>query len=189
MASGSRCLCNCWPMLSGCLSKQASSKLIQTPSRHPQAHADGSLFFQATLPSGPSAVGTQTRSPAYTLPHETLCTNEKGWQSDRDYSLVCINCVLFLFLMKESWRLGGQVEQSHKTNPIIQERFVPLSDSPYLSHSVFCGIISQLRFREHRHLFLVAPNPFLLYFAHAVAATHGGGVYFYPGWTTCNLPN
>lgn len=76
------------------------------------------------------------------------------------------------------------MEQSHKTNPIIQERFVPLSDSPYLSHSAFCGIISQLCFRKHRHLFLVAvcaPNPFLLCFAHAVAATHGGGVYFYPG--------
>lgn len=61
----------------------------------------------------------------------------KGWQSDQDYSLACINCVLFLFLMKGSWRLGGQVEQSHKTNPIIQERFVPLSDFQTIPFS-FC---------------------------------------------------
>lgn len=72
------------------------------------------------------------------------------------------------------------MEQSHKTNPIIQEWFVPLSNSPSLSHSVFCGIISQLCFRKHRRFVFrwrfVLQILFLLYFARAVAAAHGGAV-------------
>lgn len=46
------------------------------------------------------------------------------------------------------------MEQSHKTNPIIQEWFVPLSNSPSLSHSVFCGIICSSASESTDGLFL-----------------------------------
>lgn len=68
------------------------------------------------------------------------------------------------------------MEQSHKTNPIIQEWFVPLSNSPSPSHSVYCGIISQLCFRKHRRFVFrwrsVLQIPFLLHFPRAVVAAH-----------------
>lgn len=71
------------------------------------------LSLWATIPSGPSAVWTQTRSPAYTQPHETLLSNEKGRQSDQDYSQGCVNCVLEL----EAGRPGGTVTQNKSDYP------------------------------------------------------------------------
>lgn len=74
------------------------------------------------------------------------------------------------------------MEQPPKTNPITRERFVSPFKLSISRHSVFCGIISLLRFGKHRHLFfrvsVSAPNPFLLYFAHPAAASQGGGVNF-----------
>lgn len=61
------------------------------------------------------------------------------------------------------------MEQAHKTNPIIQEHVVSLSNSPSLS---FCLLWNNFSASLHKaHLFwwlFCAPNPFFLYFVHAV---------------------
>lgn len=99
---------------------------------------------------------------------------------------------LFFFLNEGD--LGGQVEQSHKTNPIIQEWFVPLSNSPSLSHSVYCGIISQLCFRKHRRFVFrwrfVLRNPFFALFYACCCGCSWRRSHFtfsFQRGTTCNL--
>lgn len=77
--------------------------------------------------------------------------------------------------------MGGQVEQPPKTNPITRERFVSPFKPSISPHSVFCGIISLLRFRKHRHLFFwgvcfCSKSLFALFCTSCGSFSGGGGV-------------
>lgn len=94
VTTGSSCLCNCWPMLSACLSNQASSELILTPSRRPPSLTmmapslgDNPLWILSSRDSDTLTCITQS--------HKMLLSIEKGRQSE-DYSQLCINYKLFL---------------------------------------------------------------------------------------------
>lgn len=114
-------------MLSACLNNQTSSKLILTASRHPQAHTDGSLSGQQS-PLVPQQSGL--RHGHLHIPSPTRLSFQMKI-GDKVTGITARAALIVCW----SWRLGGQVEQSHKTNPIIQEGFVPRSNSPSLS---FC---------------------------------------------------
>lgn len=67
------------------------------------------------------------------------------------------------------------MEQSHITNPIIQEWFVSLSSSLSLSFCLLWNNFSASLHKADTFVFGVCfcSKSFLLYFAHAVAASQG----------------
>lgn len=176
MASGSRCLCNWWPMLSAHLSNQASSKLILTPSRHPP-RPHWWLPLWATIPSGSSAAGTQTRSPAYPSPTRHSYQLKRGDRVTR----ITASAALIISFFNE-WEVGAgrpgrtatQVKSDYPGTVCFSFK-LPISLILF-----FFFLLNNFPAWESRdicfwYLFLLQIL-FLLYFAHVVAASQGAVV-------------